>query len=479
MASRLAQRGIKVLLVEAGDPVARHPNAFNCDLSGRYDWNLRATISGRRHVAVPRGKAVGGSSIMNTCVALRPDPWAFELWARKVPGWSWDDVAPYFRRLENDADFPTGALHGADGPVEIVRWRPDELEAPSRWFHDAAVRCGHPAVEDLNLPDASGVGPVPMNRVGDRRVSADIAYLRPLSGSSHLRVETGWHVDRLTVRQGRVNGAVARRHDTEQRFEAEHTVLCGGSYGTPGILLRSGIGAAASLKAPGIAVIHDLPGVGRGLHDHCQVYLEATGRTSSPSCPALQVMARLTSLGSTVTNDVQLLVLNRVDTNRYVQGGCRIARPVMLCALLMHSTSRGSVTIDPVNREQPRIAIDYIGTAGDRHRLREAIRTLGDVIDHGAEGAVVVREPFDVRQLSDEELDRLIAHRVQSAHHPMGTARMGRSGDNNAVVDEQLRVLGLDGVTIADASVVPLSLNANTHLTCTMIGERHADQLVA
>jgi choline dehydrogenase len=449
---------------------------MNCDLSGRIDWGYRGQVTGGRRASLPRGKAVGGSSTVNTCIAMRPDPRAFADWADTAPGWDWQDVLPAFRRLERDADFPDIDHHGADGPTTVVRWREDELLPPARAFRDAALAAGLPWCDDLNRPGAEGVGATPMNRDGRRRLTASDAYLSNALASLHVRA--GTLVDRVVVEAGRVTG-VATLDDGAERFEAApRVVLCAGSYATPGILLRSGLGNEAELARQDIPVIEHLPGVGLGLLDHSQVHIPAFGAACDANGPAVQVLAKTTTAGSVIANDVQLCVLNRVDLERYDPDSNAERQVVMLCALLEHAVSTGSVRLASVDPDAaPLIEIDYVAEEEDRRRYRAALRLLADI---ASRTEIAPLRPCDDRGLADLDdcaLDLLVAERVQSAHHPMGTARMGRSSDPLAVVAPDLSVHGVESLTVADASVIPVSVNANIHLTCTMIGERAAEFL--
>ncbi len=482
LAARLAASGAKVELVEAGpaldDSDGRHGNAMNCDLSGRLDWGYAGRITAGRVAALPRGKVLGGSSVINTCIAMRPDPQSFAEWAVHGAGWEWERVLPAFRRLERDLDFSDAGHHGEDGPVPIVRWREDELVTASRVFRDAALAVGLPAVTDLNAPGASGVGALPMNREGRRRISAARAYLDP-EALSELDISCGRLVDRVLFQCGRVAGIVSRGAIDEQVHPAACVALCAGAYATPAILLRSGIGPAEELERRGIPVIADLPGVGGGLMDHSQVHLVAHAPKTEPDGPALQALVRTTTRGSPIANDVQLCVLNRVDLERYAPGfhpdGGGIA---MLCALLQHSLSTGTVKLasrDPA--APPDIEIDYVAHESDRMRYRHAIRLLGDIASRVDIAPLALAYGESPADCDDAALDDLVTRRVQTAHHPMGSARMGPESDPGAVVAPDLSVFGVEGLSVADASVIPVCVNANIHLTCTMIGERAAELL--
>jgi choline dehydrogenase len=477
LAARLAASGARVELVEAGPaPPTAGQDATNCDLSGRLDWSYVSEITGGRRTPVPRGRALGGSSVINTCVALRPDPASFAAWEARIAGWGWSDVLPYLRRLERDVDFPDADYHGGEGPVPVVRWREDELEPASRAFRDAAQALGLPDAPDLNAPGATGVGPAPMNREGWWRASAERTYLcaRPGPGP---RILVSRLVDRVLFRGTRAIGVRSYGAAGELTHAADRVVLCAGAYGTPAILLRSGVGPAEELRDFHVDVVANLAGVGRGLCDHSQVHLAAAGPAADVACPALQTIVRTTTPHSPVRNDVQLCVLNRVDLSRYapeIAGDERVL--VMLCAVLQHAQSRGRVSLAAREPDTaPCIEIDYAAEEDDRRRYREALRLLARVAAQDAMASFPLLGGPSPTELDDRRLDALVAARVKTAHHPMGTARMGPVSDPSAVVAADLAVHGVEGLSVADASVVPVSLNANIHLACTMIGERAAD----
>jgi choline dehydrogenase len=485
LAGRLAARGFAVELIEAGVDFGMGPtppalaDASICDLSGEFDWNYRSVAGGGRSVQVPRGRVLGGSSAINTCISLRPDPADFARWADAAPGWAWDDVLPCLRRLETDVDYPHEPFHGSDGPTPIVRWTLQELEDVSRAFQNAAVSAGHMRLEDLNAPGTSGVGSVPMNRVGMRRHSAADAYL-DATVRARMTLTCERIVDRVLFRRTRAIGVQSVAADGIRTHLAERIVLCAGSYGTPAILLRSGVGAAGHLAELGAAVVLDSPGVGQGLTDHSQVYLAARGPACGSHAPCLQTLVRMTSSpGSDVANDLQLCALNRVEVQAYAPALDPARRSqIMFCVLLQHPLSTGSVLLRDLRPDSaPLIELDYLREAADRDRYRDGMHALRRITDRAELGRCVV-DAEDAHALLDEDLlARLVGERVQTAHHPMRTARMGRASDPDAVVGADLAVHGLDGLSIADASVIPTPVHANTHLTCLMLGERLADIL--
>lgn len=489
VAATLADAGVRVTLVEAGPSTVTGrvvgPDAHSCDLSGRLDWRYTAAGPGGRRLAVPRGRVLGGSSVINTCVALRPDPDSFDRWSATVGGgWSWADVLGDLRAIEHDVDLGASPHHGTAGPLPIVRWRDDELEGPSAAFVEGCVARGHRRVRDLNEPGVEGVGVIPMNRVGSQRASSDRAFLTPsLTGAEGtLRIVTAETADRVVLDRGRAVGVeTVGAGGTVVEHRADHVVLCAGSYGTPAILQRSGLGPAALLRGLGVDVVADLP-TGEGLHDHPLVPLPVTGPPGDPNRPSMQVLLKATTPGSDVANDVQLTVFNRVDL-RHFDPPVREVRAAgdvaVLAASLQHSEGRGAVRVsgrDP--RTAPWIELEHLAHAEDRRRMRLALRELAAIAATGPMRSIRPLDGVDVGTLDDAAVDELAALAVGSSHHPMGTAAMAAPG-RPGVVDPDLRVRGVDGLSVADASVVPVSINANIHLTCTMIGRRHGRELLA
>lgn len=484
LASRLVERGARVELIEAGpDPGPREdlpPVLLDADapiLTGEYDWGFRtASPPAHRSTLLPRGRVVGGSSATNSCVALRPPPADFQAWAAVAgEGWSWESVLPYFMRVEADADFGQAPHHGTAGRLPVIRWRRDELEPPSAAFLDSALAVGHAWCEDLNAPRAEGAGLAPMNRRAGERVSAAVAYLDCVRGRSNLTIRSSTTVVEVEIRRGRVSGVVVVGPGGRDRITAGRVVLCAGSYCTPSILLRSGIGPADELVDAGIDVCADLPGVGRGLADHSQVHMAASWPGSDRRRPCLQTLVRSTTVGSNTRDDMLLCLLNYVELDAYAPGTASTGWTVMLCALLQSAESRGVVRLGADGA--PRIELDHLASAADARRHRAGARSLWRIAE-----AMDDLEHVDVDAATiadDASLDDLIARRVQTAHHPMGTARMGAGGDVASVVDPGLSVHGVTGLSVADASVIPVCVRANTHLTCLMIGELAADRLAS
>lgn len=503
IAARLAEGAPerRVLLVEAGPdyPDAEHLPA---DLrNGLYpaflshNWGLRAQAVPGREIGLTRGKVVGGTSAVNTALAVRPGPVEFEEWtALGNAGWTWEQVLPYFTRLEDDRDYGERsarprAHHGSGGPIPVRRWRDEQLPPLQRAMFDACLALGFPETDDHNAPGSTGVGPLGQNVVDGVRVSTALGYLRSARLLGNLEIRPDTLIDSIALEDGRAVGV--RVHAGEgaacELVTADRVTLCAGAVGSPAILQRSGIGPAGHLRALGIPVAADLPGVGRNLRDHptCLIALAPRPGVYDESLPVTQVLLQTTAPGSAEFNDMQYYLFNHVDLAGFAS---HLRKTVgtdhvfMLSAGLERPRSHGSVLIrsrDP--REQPRIALHYFEHPEDLRRMREGLRTALRIARSPqlrlfTTGAMFP-EPgvFD----SDDALDAFILATADTHCHPMGTCRMGPRDDPGAVVDERCRVRGVAGLRLADASVFPAAVRVNINLTCIMLGERVADWLLA
>jgi len=304
LASRLsADPGIEVLLLESG-PHYR-PGEWPPELSHAFriikethDWGFTAQAGASpRGVHVPRGQVVGGSSITNATIALRGLPEHYDEWAEFVPGLDWQAMLPWLRFIETDEQFGSAPYHGDHGPIPINRWPRDQWYPLLEGFAEAALARGHAWVDDHNAPGAVGVGPTPFNmRDGVRQTPADL-YLDPVLDRDNLTLVTGVRVDRLVLDGTRATGVVVMDEATGERttHEADHVILCLGTYQSPPVLLRSGIGPADAITPLGIPLVHELPGVGRGMQDHPKISYRFWVSTDIPQWPHPWIQVLLTS----------------------------------------------------------------------------------------------------------------------------------------------------------------------------------------
>lgn len=498
LAARLTEDpSFDVLLIEAG-PDYPSRSELPEDLANAtvpsqsaHDWGITCVGTGGRTLAMPRGKVVGGSSAVNACVALRPEPTDFDAWPTAGAGsdldWSWDSVLPYFRRLESDLDFPQHPEHGGEGPLPIRRWRRDELHPLSAAMLEAGARTGYEFTEDHNAPGTTGIGLLPMNSIDGRRISAAEAYLTPVRHRRNLTILPRRLVDRVEFDGTKAVGISTVTKGTRERFEGSTIVLSAGAFGTPGILLRSGVGATADLAPLGIPVVAGLPGVGANLSDHSQVPLGVVAvhpHDLAAPAPCIQVILRYSSSGGTNHNDMQVCLLNQVELDAFTPYLPQIAghRDIFhLTSNLMMPEARGRVHLrgaDPT--ENVLVDMNFCGSANDMRRHREGLTRAVSLVRSRSFATLVAGVLEEDALLGSEaELDAFITYRVQTAHHPTGTAAMGPTGDPVSVVDSHGAVLGLQNLYVADASIIPAPVRANTNLVCIMIGERIAAELLS
>ncbi|MDL4777356.1 MULTISPECIES: GMC family oxidoreductase [Thermomonosporaceae] len=479
----------RVLLLEAGPDFPVVDESPHDILNGNemslndHDWQFRAAITDGRRIRFPRGKATGGSSAVGATIALRGTPADYDEWgAAGNPDWTWPQVLPYFRRLEDDLDF-NGEFHGKGGPVPIRRWHSDELTSGQEAFADACLSAGFPEVKDHNHPEATGVGPIPSNRRDTvRRVSTAIAYLGPARGRENLEIRSGVLIDRLLFEGDRAVG-VRTADGTEIR--ARRVVLCAGAVGSPAILIRSGIGPADDLGRLGVGLRLDRPGVGANLIDHPRtgVFMSAKPGAFQRSDPFLQTIVRTTAEGSQEFNDLQYYMVNHFDLTLFPELQMLARSSTIIGVMVVHQRpqSRGRLVLpsaDPA--AAPEIDLNFLATEHDLKVLVDGVRTSWSLAMHPGirdlgEDVVVLN---DRSLVDDEEMVRqYVKSSLDSAYHPVGTARMGPAGDDGAVVDQRLRVHGTEGLYLCDASVMPSIVSANTNLTSIMLGERLADWL--
>lgn len=484
LAARLSEDpGRTVLLIEAGPD---HPaigstpasvlNAARCPVD--HDWGWTAEMVPDRRSGYPRGRVVGGSSATNAALALRGLPEDYDGWAAAGNvGWGWAELAPWFRAIEDDvAGDP--AHHGRGGPVPIHRPALEDLAAPQRAFLQACADLGFPTVPDHNAPVATGAGPGPTNVRDGVRMSTALTHLAAARSRPNLTVLPGTLVERVIVDAGRALGVVVADGGSGTEIHGERVTLAAGALATPTILLRSGIGSRSELGRAGIPVVADLPGVGENLREHAHVgiNLTATGPLADDRTYWWQVLLQWTSPGSAVRNDMQTLLL---------QEGVQPALRLMLN--LMAPRSVGSVTLGgPGAASEPDIRLDLLSDPEDVARLVASFPVLVQLACSAAlgphhdgtavldTGETVAVTDLPHRFASPGDVATYLRGTVSHYVHPVGTARMGPPDDPDAVVDDRLRVRGVAGLRVVDASVMPGIPRANTHLTCVAIAERAA-----
>ena len=518
LARRLTDdRSVKVCLIEAGgegrDRLIRTPAGVVAMLPGRpkinnwaYETVPQPGLGGRRGYQ-PRGKALGGSSAINAMLYVRGHPSDYDDWAAAgCPGWSWEEVLPWFRKAEGNQ---RGAddFHGADGPLQV-----SDQPSPrpvSRAFVEAAAECQIPINEDFNGPRQEGVGLYQVTQFHSgpakgERCSAAAAYLHPvMAARPNLHVMTRTHATRILIEDGRAAGIAWRRgrETGEVRARAE-VILSGGAFNSPQLLMLSGIGPAAELSALGIPVVADLANVGRNLQDHPDFILgwsstdtdmfgigmAGTGRlvrawrdwrrnrTGMLTTPFAEGGAFLKTDPTLDRPDIQLhFVISIVDDHaRKLHAGYGFSCHV--CVL--RPKSRGSVRLasaDPL--AAPAIDPAFFADPDDLAVMLKGTRITRRILSAPALAPYRARELYLSGEPDDETLTAHIRARADTIYHPVGTCRMGN--DDGAVVTPDLRLRGVQGLRVVDASVMPCLPGGNTNAPTIMIAERAASMILA
>jgi choline dehydrogenase len=486
LAARLADAGRRVLLLEAGAD-HRRPEDFPAEIrdaaslraaepGSPANWNLSGTLIEDRVVPVPRGRVVGGSSALNAGSFLRGTRADFDGWAAAGNDrWSYDAVLPAFCRLETDHDFGAEPGHGIDGPVPVTRPRPGHPLADA--FAAAAAELGCPAEPDKNADAPPGYGPVPMNIEGSVRINTAMAYLSPRRGSAGLTVRGGVRVLRVVVEGGRAVGV----QTTDGRIRAGEVVLSAGAVGSAHLLLLSGLGPADQVRAAGIAVVADLPGVGLDFTDHPSVYV---GYRPAQALPVAELplhgVLHATSSGAEAPGDLEILPW-LTPFSRITGGAGGTDDELAVGVGLQRAQSRGLLTLDGGEpTRQPRLNYRYLTAGADRGRLREGVRLAVELLRTRALASLVGARPGppDAVLADDAALDGWIRAHLTTAIHLSGTARMGPDSDAGAVVDQELQVRGIAGLRVVDTSVLPRVTSRGPAATAVMLGERAADLML-
>jgi choline dehydrogenase len=428
-----------------------------------HDWGYRAeTALAGRVLDANRARIVGGCSATNAALAVRGLPSDYDAWAALgCDGWSFADVLPFFCRLEHDFDF--------DGPFPIRRPAPDELAPIQRAFLDACANAGFPVVADHNAPGAAGAGLPPMNLVDGVRQSTALTYLAPARARPNLTVRSDVLVDRVELADTRAVGVRLAR--SGEIVEADQVLLAAGSYGSPAILLRSGVGPADHLRSVGIEPVLERPGVGADLTEHPLMPSVFEART--PPRPGDAVFQALLTARSATADGVYDLHVLPLFNPPDLQGDPPTF--VMLTGV-MTPRSRGSVRLRSADPDDaPAIDLGLFTDDADLPRMLDAVR----IADHlGATDPLRELVGSRLMPAAEAEDDDALGDAVRAAceiyHHPVGTCRMGPAGDPDAVVDARGAVHGLDGVSVIDASIMPIIPAANTNVPTIMLAERCA-----
>ncbi len=474
LAGRLAGAGRSVLLLEAGPDLGKDVGPALLDgwrnpqgPDWATDWGFESEpAADGRTSKLRRGRLLGGTSWL-TRFAVRGHPADFDAWAtRGNPGWSFEEVLPVFRRLETDADFGDAPWHGSGGPMLINRYRAYRRSAIHQAAVDAFRDLGFPAVEDHNAPDAVGTGPLPMSTSDGHRITTLQAYLQREAMPPSLAILADSPVDRIVIEEGRARGI---RLASGAEIAADTVILSGGTYGSPALLMRSGIGPATHLLPMGIDVVVDLPGVGENLADHPGVDLDAGFGGDAP-CEALRhTIATWRSCDQPANGPPDLMF--------WVHEPSEDDGRLYLDPILLKPESRGSVRLRSADPQHPpRIILPGLRTDRDLERLMEGYERGLEIANHPAIRALA-EEPAPATPSTRAELRQRVMTSSYSLPHVVGTCRMGPSPDDGDVVDAAGRVHGVDGLRVIDASVIPDAPSGFPHLVTIMLAEHLAEGL--
>ncbi|WP_181708301.1 choline dehydrogenase [Chthonobacter rhizosphaerae] len=511
LASRLSEDGRNtVLVLEFGGtdfgPFIQMPAALSYPMNMPiYDWGYKAepepALNGRS-LATPRGKVIGGSSSINGMVFVRGHAKDFDTWDEMgARGWAFADVLPYFQRMETAHGGDEG-WRGTKGPVHVTRGsRKNPLY---KAFVEAGVEAGFAPTDDYNGFRQEGFGPMEMTVWKGKRWSAADAYLKPALKRENVTLSTRTLARRILFEGRRAVGVEVERGGRIEVVRARREVIVSASsINSPKLLLLSGIGPAEDLKRQGIAVLSDRPGVGRNLQDHLECYIQQEAKLPITLNGHLSLFAKgriglewllfRSGLGATNHFEACAFVRSKAGVEypdiqfHFLPAAIRYdgRAPVPGHGFQVHvgpmrSKSRGAVTLkshDP--REKPVIRFNYMSTDEDWEDFRTAIRLAREVFGQKAfdpyRGREIAPGP-DVQ--SDEAIDDFVREHVESAYHPCGTCRMGSPDDRDAVVDPTGKVIGVEGLRVADSSIFPLITNGNLNGPSMMVGEKMADHIL-
>ena len=502
LANRLsADPSVRVLLLEAGGkdrhPHIKIPAAFAKQFHTKLDWDYYTEpephVDGRS-MYVPRGKGLGGSSSMNAMLYVRGRPLDYDLWEKQgAPGWGWDDVLPYFMKSEDNAR-GASEWHGVGGPLRVSEQRsPRPL---GRRMIAASEAAGIPRVHDYNGPEQDGVSMFQVNQAGGKRFSSADAYLRPVASRPNLEVRTRALVLGLELEGSRVVGVRVRKgRKGVETLRAGEVTLSAGAIGSPQILQLSGIGDPQDLGAVGVEVRHELPGVGRNLQDHPFVTVllavsdeDTLANAEKPKAMAEWLLRRSGPLSSTVA---EVVAFHRTRPGlaaadiQYHMGAAYFedhgaeeydGHAAVIAPVLVSPKARGQVWLrssDP--SDKPRILSNSLSEPEDVASLVAGMRLARQIASESPLAEVVTEEIKPGRDVQDDEdLAADLRKRLMLIYHPVGTCRMSDTHPG-AVVDSELRVHGIEGLRVADASIMPLIPGGNTHAPTVMVAERAAD----
>ena len=497
----------KVLLIEAGrasHPVSRLPASFALLIDNPLaNWRYRSEpeeSTANREIPIPRGKLLGGSSSINGLVYVRGNKLDYDTWAQMGnTGWSYDNVLPFFKKMENYQGEVTD-IRGSDGPLKVSEV--SDRNPIYDGLFKAAEENNIPLNKDYNGEEQEGIGYTQTTIFRGERMSAEVAYLRPIKSRKNLTIVTNSLVTRLLFEEKKCVGLEVKQKNKSIRYlTTKEIILCGGAINSPQILELSGIGNRDILEEKGISVIHELKGVGENLRDHIApriVYkitkpgiayndkarglnllkqianyvFKRDGFLTLPSAPVVGFFKTKKELAAP---DIQV---HFIPYKVVLENGKRKlgVEPGITCTVNQNlPESRGSIHIKSTNPEEPpAIKFNFLSNSLDRETLVSGVKLIRKLMNSETMQEFCGEEVQPGKNLdTDEDILNFIKEKAETVYHPSGTCKMGF--DQEAVVDKSLKVHGIKGLRIADASIMPTLVSGNTNAVCMMIGERCAD----
>ncbi|WP_138466310.1 choline dehydrogenase [Poseidonocella sp. HB161398] len=513
MAYRLTEAGRKVLVIEHGGtdagPLIQMPAALSYPMNmSLYDWGYSSEPEphlGGRSLVTPRGKVVGGSSSINGMVYVRGHAKDYDHWAESgADGWAYADVLPYFKRMEHWHESGQGGdpdWRGKDGPLHVTRGpRDNPLHAA---FVEAGRQAGYPVTADYNGQQQEGFGPMEQTVWKGQRWSAANAYLKPALKRDNCDLVRAF-ARRIVIENGRATGVEVERGGKIEVIRARaEVIVAASSLNSPKLLMLSGIGPAAHLAEHGIEVVADRPGVGQNLQDHLEVYMQMAASQPVTLFKYWNLFGKAMIGAQWLFTKKGLGASNQFESAAFIRSRAGIEYPDIQYHFLpiavrydgqaaaeghgfqvhvgpMRSPSRGAVTLrsgDP--KAKPVIRFNYMSAEQDWEDFRACIRLTREIFAQEAFKPYIRHEiQPGVGLQSDDEIDGFIREHAESAYHPCGTCRMGRADDPMAVVDPEARVIGVEGLRLADSSIFPRITNGNLNGPSIMTGEKAADHIL-
>jgi choline dehydrogenase len=510
MAYRLSEDGKhSVIVIEFGGtdigPFIQMPSALSFPMNmSRYDWGFSSEPEphlGNRVLVTPRGKVIGGSSSINGMVYVRGHARDFDHWAEQgATGWSFADVLPYFKRMENTKTGEEG-WRGTDGPLYVQRGkRTNPLYAA---FAAAGAQAGFELTADYNGSKQEGFGAMEQTIHHGRRWSTANAYLRPALKRKNVSLVNGF-ARRVVMENHRAVGVEIEAGRKVQTVRAKREViLAASSINSPTLLMLSGIGPAEHLKANGIDVVADRPGVGANLQDHLELYIQQEATQPITLYSVLNPVSKAIIGAQWLFFKTGLGATNHFEAAAFVRSAAGIDYPDIQFHFLpaavrydgkaaakshgfqahvgpMRSKSRGTITLrSPDPRDKPVIRFNYMSHPDDWTEFRHCIRLTREIFGQQAFDAYRGKEIAPGAHIqTNEQLDGFVRDHAESAFHPCGTCRIGKATDKHAVVDPECRVIGVDGLRVADSSIFPRVTNGNLNAPTIMTGEKAADHIL-